>query len=902
MEPMGDPLGWDQRFRKAGFLLLWVGAVLAAQGNPEPPVPVSEAENGSSISRPEEDVWLFAVRLDQTILSSAFPAFPRKAGFLLPLGELCRVLDLAIQVNPAQGLADGFFIDEKRRFRVDITAGTVDIQGVRNTFDRALVEARPDDIYVDAQLLSKWLPLDLEVVRSTAFILVKPRELLPLQLRWTRKRESGQAQAEPGFQTFPKVRDTYRAFDFPFVDESLRVTSPSHDEADDKRRYHVQSTTFATGDLLGLSSNLYAVLDSQGGLSEFRMTVGRRDPSAGLLGALRATEFAVGEVLNPGIDLVTQPFSGTGALLTNFPLVQANAFDRHSFQGNLPPGWQVELYRNQGLLAFQASRPDGRYEFLNVTLFYGWNDFRLVFYGPQGQRREEVARFDVSESQTPQGAFHYRLMGDDSRIAGTRSQFEARYGLSKQLAANLALARVQFNGSIHTYTQAGLQAFWKPLSTSFTVAKDVKGGTSEEVGLRTRIGPLSLTARHAELQGGFSSEVFNPIYGPLGSRSRLEATMLLSSRKRSWLTMDFGASQERLSAGGMVEHLYDRLSTSWYGYFISNEVIRSRVSGSALAFPATTTGNLLASKIYPTFSLRGQADYQLSGGTKLNGLTVLAETPRFPPLIVRASLTRTIIAGETHFLVGVNKNEGAYSLGLDVTYSSRNRLVVDLTIRLGLAREPRHRRIYAQAQGIASQGAVSARAFLDANANGRRDPEENDIKGVNFLVNGANQPGSTDAAGVAFLTGLSADQDANISVDTNSLEDPLMRPGQPGFRITPRAGHVAVVDVPLALFGEINGLAFANRPDGHQELAGLHLELLGADGKLFRKARTAYDGFYTLEGIPPGTYQLRVSGAEAKLHGLLPPLPREVRIAADGTIIDGLDLILDVAPTLKEKP
>ena len=884
------------------MLILVAGSFLTNAKSQEPLGQVKAATTVGLITRPEEDVWLFAVRLDQTILSSAFPGFPVKAGFLLPLGELCRVLDLAIQVDAAHGTAEGFLIEERRRFRLDVQAGTVTLRGVAEVIDRSLVELHSDDIYVDTRQLARWLPVDIDVVKSTALVLVKPRELLPLQLRWTREREAGQPQPDPGIVRFPRVRDGYRIFDVPFVDESLRVTTPAHGEAADDRRLHIQSTTFATGDLLGLSANAYAVLDSHGGLSEFRMTMGRRDPDARLLGALRATEFAVGEVLNPGLDLVTQPFSGTGALLTNVPLMQANAFDHHNFQGDLPPGWQVELYRNQVLMAFQASRPDGRYEFLNTTLFYGWNDFRLVFYGPQGQRREEIARFEVGENQTPEGAFQYRLVGDDPQIAGTRGQVEVRYGLSKQLAANLALARVQFNGDFHTYTQAGLQASLKPLSLSFTAASDTRGGASEEMGLRTRIGPLSFNVKRAELQGGFASEVFNPVYGPLRSRSSVEATMLVANLDRSWLTMDFGGSEDHLADGGVVERLYNRLSTSLHGYFISNELIRSRVDESALAQPTTTTGGLLTSKFFPSFSLRGQADYQLSGATKLNGLAVLLETPRFPPLILRTGLTRTLNTGETIFLVGANKNEGAYSLGLDVTYSSRNRLVVDLTVRLGLAREPRNGKIRAQAQGLASQGAVSARAFLDANANGIRDPGEKDVKGVAFLVNGANQTGSTDVSGVAFLTGLGADQDANLSVATNSLEDPLMRPSQPGYRITPRAGHTALIEFPLSLFGEINGTVRTGGQDGRQELAGLGIELVGPEGRVLRKGRTAYDGFYTLEGIPPGNYQLRVTEAEARRFGLLAPPPRSVRITADGTVIDGLDLILNPAPTTQVKP
>lgn len=889
---MGSPggaLGWAQAPGRAYLSVLVAGTLLKGGEPPAPPLAPPSAQREGTANR-EEEVFLFALRLDQTTLSAAFPGFPVKDGFLLPLGELCRLLDLAVQVDPSRGSAEGFIIGDKRRFRLDVLAGQLEIQGARSPVDRSLIELHTDDIYVDSRLLSQWLPVDLDVVKRSAVVTVIPREPLPLQLAWKRQRESGRARPEQQVAVYPRVPDPYLSYESPFVDETLQITARSRSGSEPKVR--AQSTTFATGDYMELSTSLYAAADSQGGLSEFRVAAGRRDPNAGLLGPLQATEFAVGEVLNPGLNLLVQPYAGTGALLTNFPLQQQNAFDRHSFQGDLPPGWQVELYRNQALLAFRPSRPDGRYEFLDIPLFFGWNDFRMVFYGPQGQRREEAVRFDLSENQTPKGAFHYRLVGDDPVGAGPRGQFEARYGISKQLAASFALARVQFDGRYHTYTEVGFQGFWQRLSASFTAASDSLGGAVEEVGLRTRVGSVSLMAKRDQLQGGFSSEIFPPSYGLVRSRSNLEASALLPSLERAWFTLDVGAAQDELVAGGQVDRIYCRLSTSYQGYFLSNGITRTEARGGRLAFPAATTGDLLASKFFRTFSLRGQADYQMSLGSRLNSLALMAETPLYPPFLLRAGITRTLSTRESLFLVGANKDQGAFSLGLDLSYSTQNRFMANLILRMGLGRDPRQGRVRVQAQGLANQGAVSARAFLDRNGNGILDSGEKGVEAVGFLVNGASHPRTTDARGVAFLTNLGGELDANLAVASASLEDPLMRPGTPGIRVTPRPGHVAVVDFPLVLFGEVNGTAFLQVDGGSRELPGLGLELVAPDGKVIRRIRTAYDGYYTCPDIPPGQYQMKVPAIEARRFGVAVPPPLTISIGRDGTVIDGLNLLL----------
>jgi hypothetical protein len=250
--------------------------------------------------------------------------------------------------------------------------------------------------------------------------------------------------------------------------------------------------------------------------------------------------------------------------------------------------------------------------------------------------------------------------------------------------------------------------------------------------------------------------------------------------------------------------------------------------------------------------------------------------------------------------VGAQKSQGAYALGLDLAYSTRSRLSLDFTLRLGLGREPRSGRFYSQAQGMASHGAMSAQAFLDANGNGRRDAGEKPLPGVGFMVNGAAHPRTTDREGLAFLTNLSGDVDANLSVSTSTLEDPLMRPGAPGLRITPRPGHVVPVDVALVLFGEITGTVYLKQEGGSRELPGLLLDLVDGNGVVLKRVRTAFDGFYTLSDLPPGSYRLQAAPADLERLGLSPTDPKAVTITPDGTVIDGLDLVYSQAPAPQE--
>ena len=857
------------------------------------------------VVRNDEDVFLLALWMDQELLSNTFPAFPVRDGFLVPFGELCRLLDLAILAEPAKGLASGWFIQERRRFALDVLAGTVQVEGRTLPVDRSGVELHADDLYVDTRLIAQWLPIDLKVAMRAATLTVTAREPLPMQQRLQREREEGRlGQGGAALKAFPRLPDPYLPWELPMVDETVRMTLQSPGQGGPA--FDAQSVTFATADFAWLSSSLFATVDSHGGLSDFRMAMGRRDPEGGLLGALHATEFTFGEVLDPGVDLVALPYSGTGLYVSNYPLQRANAFDRHSFQGSLPPGWQVELYRNQALVSFQASRADGRYEFLNVPLYFGWNDFRLVFYGPQGQRREEVLRFDVSENQTPQGEFQYRLLGDKPNFVGRRGQLEGRYGLTRQVAADVSLATVVLGGVRHTYTEAGLQGFWQPMSAGLTAVRDDQGGTATELSMRSRLGSVSLVGKRSELQGGFQSELFQPVFGLIRTRTSLDASALLPSMARSWFTVDLGLARDELVSGGNVDRLTSRIATSYRGFYLSNQVLRTVGRGAADIFPEATTGEFLASKFFRTFSLRAQAEYTLNGGRQLTALSVLADTPVFLPFQLRAGLAHSVLNHENTLQTGLDKTEGSYSLGVDLNYSNRSHLSASLTLRAGFGRDPRSGRIHAEAQSLAGYGAVSARAFLDTNGNGVKDPGEKALEGVAFTSNGAPLAERTGTQGSAFLMHLPGESASNLAVSRASLEDPLMVPSGPGVKVVPRPGHVTRWEVPVTILGEVTGTVYLKGEGPAKVLPGLALELVEARTGAVRTLRTAYDGFFDFTGIPPGDWLLRVSEAEARRLRLAPPPAKPLTLKTEGTILDGIDLLVapaavPVLPSSREK-
>ena len=317
---------------------------------------------------------------------------------LVPLGEICRLLGFGITLNPARTSASGLFIDRKRTFSLDLDTGIVEVAGRRVPLPK--VARMPRDIYVDARSLQAWFPLEVELLPKDSALVLTAKEKLPIQEIWERDRKYGLASM-PRYQgegtgTIGVPRDAPYAFmDLPMADLNLAANRVAGSGG-----FSGAGSLALGGDLLWMSSDLLASRDSQGSWQSSRATLFREDAGAGLLGPMKARRLEMGDLLSSNaLDLVGSLPQGRGFNVDNFPVTYRTRFTARTFRGGLVEGWVVELFQNDSLIGYQRSRPDGLYEFRDVPLQFGVNQFRLVFHGPLGQRQEKNYRLDIAQSQ-----------------------------------------------------------------------------------------------------------------------------------------------------------------------------------------------------------------------------------------------------------------------------------------------------------------------------------------------------------------------------------------------------------------------------------------------------------------------------------------------------------------------
>jgi hypothetical protein len=684
----------------------------------------------------------------------------------------------------------------------------------------------------------------------------------------------------------------------PFIDQTfgsnLRAQPGSHaiDSA---------YTAYLTGDLLGLEGAAFVTRSSSQSTPELRLTLGRNDPDAGLLGPMQARSFTLGNIAVPSVaNIMTGSGTGVGVNVSNRALDQPTSFDRQRLRGDLPPGWDVTLYYNDALLSFQSSRADGLYSFDDLPLSFGRNEFQLVFNGPLGQMRTERRNFLLDQSIVKPGEFLYSLTQHQADNGGQRSVAQFDLGLTKKLVGSAGFIRTPrpstgqtFQAGLassteRTYTQLGLRAYSEMaiFTSELIFAQD--GGTLAELGLKTRLGNYAVDLLHTQLQGGFESDTFSANGDRVKQQSELRVVGTLALDGLPRLPVAINALRVSQQSGASREAVSGRVSLMLAGNSITNGINWQR-SGAA----SSTFGNLQLNRRVADVGLSSQLAYSLKPNASFDSLALSADKNLNAGYRINAGFIRGFSGGETLLSSGVSKDFGSFALALSASYSSRRTLAVGLQLFVALGSEPRTGKWFAEPLPMANMGAVSARAFVDNNQNGVRDANEELVPNAGFIINnGGRHPNRSALDGTAFIGQLTPGSYADISLDPGTLEDPLWQPVSSGVRVLPRPGLVQMLEFPVVSTSEIDGTVFLLGKDGQRGIGDALVELVNHQGVVVGSTTSSFDGFYLITKVMPGSYTLRISPAQVSKLKLIATQERLIKVKPEGDFISGQDLQL----------
>lgn len=791
-----------------------------------------------------ESERILEVRLEGgNLIADGIVSYSKETEWYLPLQTLSEKLGIQITVTPSLDGAKGFILDENNPFSLDVTRCTAEVNHRKEAYPCSKVVPWNNELYVSHFLITRWLPLEITPLPYESTVLIRPLKKLPIQLKLEHEMELERSTglgklSDPRFYRYTIGRDSLDGFAF---DNSLSAdyTQRSHTLA-------IFNQLQMSGETLGWDSYGILRFGSTSSPEPIWLNVARKEPEHSMPLGLSTVELYDHYVT--GNSLVSRTHTSRGFLLSSEPLYMPDNFDRVTLAGPLPPGWEVLLYHNEILVARQDKSTSGQYQFTEVPLSYGQNIFRLSFYGPFGEQRNEYRSYSITNEIMRSKKSTYRLG------VGQLLSNEIRYHADGATSLHSSLTlRGGSTGNLNDprqYAYVGFTGFLDHLLYSNQCALSRDGGKACELGLQTGRSGISIGSKYTRLFD-FSSDLFNPMGSPLKQTDELNLSL---QHALSRIGMRWEVTHKRYEAGEKETELRNLASIGLGRVFFATETFVPLDTG----LPWSTQWNS-----YVTLNpLQYRLGMRFFEKIRLwEGEIKSVENANFS----YGLLTRYIPDNtRPDFGISLGKKFKLCHASFQALAAELEYLSFGLLLNISGAFEPREQSIEFRDSGVATSAMASVFVFLDRNENGKFDPEDEPLPQVRLEVNHQELPTETNGAGIALLTHLRPYYPTNISVSPKSLEqNPFLKPFPRGVRAWLRPGKPSEINLPVVFRGEVDGTLLK---DG-KPIRNAEVELVDKKRLWVTYTLTDAEGFYFFPEVPPGSYSLQLSKRSQKVLG-----------------------------------
>lgn len=842
----------------------------------------------------KDQTLVLGIKVNKILMEEFVDGIVKDRRIYLSLSSLVSALEFPITINTSDHTARGWFIRERNNF--SLKENTAKVAGETYALSDTDILYQDDDIYVAQDILTAWFGLQFSIEPLNMMLSIASDKPLPFEEKLRRQQRmalSGSGLVQRDFSGYVPVETPYTFYEFPYVDVNI---SPGFDTSLTKRFSSAYSVV-TQGDFAHLTTNIFLAGDlADNPLTQARLLFGRQDESRQLLGALKASEFEFGDISATSLALVADSQQGRGFSVTNRSLYRTDQFDVTTFRGNAPPGWDVELYRNDALLELQSVGADGQYEFLNIPIYFGQNTFRIVLYGPEGQIQEETKEYYTGSTLLGAGEFTYNFSVADAGhsllgisdntaadTAGLRLLGEIEYGINKWFTVTAGAAQLQQEDGDHQYVTGGMRASALGILGSADVAFDPgEGTTAGRVTLATSIYDINMRLQQAWYNGLISDENSDPAH-LLTQATSLDLDTDVTLIEGRPTNLGLGVTRKEYETGSGELVIKGRISQQIFGLNASNTLEKT----------ISDTNERLTDNL----TLRGSAfgilygaslDYNLEPTMDMQQLSLNAQFRPFTNMVNRTAIQ--IFPDESfNYTNTLTLDRRKYGLSFILGGDSDRNYFVGMGLNFSFTRLPGVNEWQFQNRSMTDSGGAVLRSFIDKNGNNTRDEDEPYVEGVKYTRNGS-QLGAPADKDYAFTSQLTPNTPVNLGIDPNSIKDPTLAPANPGVVMLPRRGHTAVIDFPLYESAQLEGTIYQTAGDQKNAAAHVNIELRSADGTSVAAVQSEFDGYYLFNNVRPGSYVLH---AQSALEGAAAELVVDRPITLNGADFITADLTLE---------
>lgn len=844
----------------------------------------------------------FRPRVGNIMLDYDIYAIRGEDDFYLSLGDLIATLEFPITIDDEARIARGWFLREDWPFTMDFSAGTVAARGNQYRLYPDDVRNLNGEAFIASHVLGEWFDMKYKFNIGYQEMEIESAWPLPAVARIQRRNKQGGTSvwqvAEP---KLPREKFDYKWLDLNAADLSLRTDYTRRADSG-TTEISKRGDIYLAGNALKHDAFLIASADDRDGLTSVLGRLSRVSEDPELLGFMKARSYMVGDIDALNVPLLGSASSELGFRVSNNPLSSVS-FQDTRITGRAMPGWDVELYRGATLLAAQVVDETGRYEFNDVQLYAGDNDFDVFFYGAQGEVRKESVSIplNIAALQTQAGTYDISaslqdtqtyLNPDSDKEDKNSPHITGQYNFALGDALGYTGINIrERNGEQKFYTGAGLTTvIWQTLA-NINLAVDEAGEIAGRLELRRSIADWRLASSLQLQTEGYrtdDSDVPTTIYA-LSSLQRDFQPIVGTSTSLSFTTdyRQYADDAERRTYGISV-------GQGFAGVSFSN-ALKYEDNKSAVGIESDRVVDSLSvrTRLTKQVTARAGLDYEIRPDSYMDRYFANLQYRPTNELNFELAAQRRPEEDYSDVQLRANYTHKRFQLSPFLRYDSRDDVYAGLNVSTSLVATPDSAWPVVTSEKLSSQGMLSASVFLDVNGNSIFDEGDEPLPDVYVESVNSYRREKTDERGRVLLTRLSTTTVTDIRVDSSSLPDPFMVSINAGRSILPRAASIYEMNFPIQFSSEIDGNIYVADAGTRQTAKFTNLILLPLNPLQEPiKTRAAQDGFYLLSAIPPGQYFLTVSDVDMKDMGAMRPIPQYFNFTHKGETVYANNLVL----------
>ena len=836
------------------LLFLFSSGVCAAQ------------ESVELVQRPDTEFLILGLDVNGVLRSDGIEAYlpdgESPKNVLIPLGSLARTLSVAIETNPAEGMAEGFFLSKDNIFQLDMVNERVISADQTYVLEENAAEAHADDIYVRAQNLEKWFGFSANLESSSLTFYIKSDYVFPFQEAEERRRKAEKLLTKSRREDFDPKEAYLLPYGFFSAPKLLLQQSALATSAQSDKTYQSVTNVQAGFDFMkfGADLNLTHAANNKGQneITNARMTLSRSDPKQEMLGFLNAGRIDIGDVNFPSVPLFGGAQRGAGVRVSSdaaFGFRFSQQLGNITIDGDVPVNWNVELYRNGQFIDFQTIGNDARFIFEDVTLISGFNRFQILLFGPEGQKETITRDIFSGPNMLSEGKVRYNFAAGMPQADFLPITRDPRDDTSLGASGDILYG-------VNDFLTLGGSFYKGPVDEDDA---DVVGfsAASALLGFNAQAQALYADGNRTAVQGalrkrflGVNTSISHTIFNNFEEEDQdLETSTEISfSRNFGGLNVTLIGERETFVDGEDRDTIENIVSSNLFGVKFTNQLVKTISDNDAVD---DLEGELSAFTQIDDIRLRSSLSYDLDQDATDNLKTLrlsaqkrlreydsiqLTSTYDFPTNIVSAD-------------VKYSHEFGPVTLDLDLGANNDDTYFAGVTVRSSL--QPSDDGYEFVQPRIGSLANLGVRAFIDENANERFDIGEQIIEDILFKTSRGEVEGLTGNNGIATMYGL-AETPTRIYVSQEDIPSIYLQPSTKGLDLIPRRGAKYVADFPFTQLGEVDGFVLS-RIDG-SPLSNVPVKIIDAQsGEEIAQVESEYDGYFIFSALPLGSYKILAS-------------------------------------------